>query len=411
MSIEDRLESELGTIADQLSPPIVSTSGLERAGRREQARRRTTAVVVGAAASLLLVVAVAAVPRMQQDSDPAPPVATHTHPTKAERLTLPGLPEGPATDVPWWQDGVLHVGGTTIPTSFRSIVYRGGTTVVGRSSTAGAEWYLIVGDTLEPLISSAYPSVPVVSADGARIAWVEETGRRQLDRTNTDVDYRVVAYDAATRQAVGSLERTERVQCCDAGGVLTVAGIDLDGRVVLIGGESLAWTPGHDPVRLRGPGADGILGDIWPGGVMWQGQGEGFFDLVGEYGTVGADGVIHRVGAVPNDQFGIWSPDGTAYVYPGDAGGGSPAKVTLDHLWISSPENGQPVELRLPPTPTYEILTWESANAVIIQARQPYGEPGDFPAGLVQLVRCSSRSGVCERVSDGPTRRAVFPDA
>jgi hypothetical protein len=114
---------------------------------------------------------------------------------------------------------------------------------------------------------------------------------------------------------------------------------------------------------------------------------------------------------MPTDQTGAWSLDGTAYAYPGVAGGSSPGKVPLRHIWVRTTTSPIPVELDVPRNPTASIVAWESSDAVIVEARQPFGRKGDYPPGLVQLLRCSATTGACERVADSPTGSAVLPDA
>jgi hypothetical protein len=40
--------------------------------------------------------------------------------------------------VPWSSGGALHVSGRTIPTPMRQVVFRGGTTIVGRATRYGS---------------------------------------------------------------------------------------------------------------------------------------------------------------------------------------------------------------------------------------------------------------------------------
>lgn len=415
MSVEEQLRLELETVARSLSSqPEVSVPGLERAGRRERIRGRATLAGAAAAAAVVVSLSVAlltsGVLRSESGPDPAPPAPS---PSRTEAPSLADLPEGPPTSVPWWKAGVLHVDGAQIPTPLKVLVFRGGTTVIGRSSVdSGASWFLVSDGELVPLVASQSPVVPEVSPDGSRVVWVEETARQRLGTYRSRVSYRVVAYDVAARQQVDALERTEVVECCDASGSLVVLGIDDAGRVLMtsLGRATALWTPGGGYLELRGPEAELLMGDMWPRGVSWQEQGHGIMDLFGGYGTVADDGTVRQVGTMPDDQRGRWSDDGAAYAYPGNVDGEAPAKDVLDHVWVQRIDAEKPVELRLPPEPSFEIVAWESADAVLLQARQPYGEPGDHEPGLVGLVRCDASSGDCERVADSPNGRAVLPD-
>ncbi|MCW2764124.1 MAG: hypothetical protein JWO11_83 [Nocardioides sp.] len=414
MSIEEELRIELETVARALpSQPVVSVPGLERAGRRERTRVRATLVSVAAAAAVVVAVTGASVLGRGSGPDPAPPGPAPSGPQHGEPATLEDLPVGPSTGVPWRQGGVWHVDGTEIATPLKTVVFRGGTTLVGRSAADGASWSLVRDGQLVPLVESPWPLVPKVSPDGSRIAWVQEEGSHQLGTYRSRVHYRVVAFDVAGQREVGALDRTQLVECCDAGGSLTLLGLNANGRVLFgsMGGDPVLWEPGDGETVLRGREADLLVGDMWPGGITWQEEGgAGIMDVVGAYGTVGTDGTVHRVGTMPDDQLGRWSGDGSAYVYPGTSEGDSPSKVRLDHLWVKRIDAQEPVELRLPSAPSFQVVAWESADVVLIEARQPYGEPGDYEPGLVGLVRCDASSGDCERVADGPTGGATVPD-
>jgi hypothetical protein len=376
-------------------------------------RRRSAALAVAAAVVIAVAVSATVIAPRSGDKSPSRADAPPSQPVAHTRPALAELPIGEPTAYPWWDDGVLHVGTTTIATPMRRILSRGGTTVVGRRvGSAGAAWYLVDGDQLRPLASSRFPLDPVISPDGSTIAWADQLGYREQSRLTGRARYRVVVYDTARRRRIGTLNRTEHVVCCDAGGSLFILGITLDRQVLMtsLGRATFAWVPGQAPVRLRGRRGAQVESGGWPQGVTWQGGGYLFY-LPGRYGTIDRRGRIHPVGTMPIDQLGVWSAEGTAFAYPGIGDGSSPMKQPLHHQWVRTIDSKDAVELRVPARPYSSILAWESADEVIVELRQPYGHPAAaFRPGRVALLRCSAVSGDCERIADGPTRNAVLPD-
>ncbi|MFY9915938.1 MAG: hypothetical protein WAK18_14805 [Nocardioidaceae bacterium] len=411
MNVEKRLAEELERMASGLPAPETSLSGLTRAGRSERRRRSSLAVVGGAAITAAAVFATAWWGGLSHQT-PQPADHGSRPPVSTTATSLDDLPLGDATVVPWWQDGKLHVDGTVIATPLRQIAFRGGTTVVGRSGSEDASWFLVRDGNLHPLVSSSTPPAPVVSADGAIMAWVEEEHSTKLSRLTSRVDYRIVAYDVGSERVTGTLARTETVQCCDAGGVLTVVGVDLDGRVLVnsLGVETFIWTPGGAVSPISAAIAPAVQPDTWPLGLMWHGQGTGSDNDAGHYGTVGPDGMVHPVGVVPNGATGLWSTDGSRYVYPGTADGAAPPKEPLEHLWVVDTGSQRRTALELPAEAQFSPVAWESANVVLLQARQQQAGALHVPDGrLMSLVRCRADTGGCERVATGPTGNAVLP--
>jgi hypothetical protein len=386
MNFEDELGRELRSVAGGTRLDEVPIHDLERLGNRERSRRHRMVGGITAGIAAAAVVAAVAVPALiggDRANGPAGPTSTSPTATTAP-TSLADLPLGPGSRVPWWQAGVLHIGDTTIQTADRVLVYAGGTTVVGRSSVeTGADWFVVDGDQLTPLVSSVNPFEPVISADGKVIAWSEPVGDRLR---------RVVAYDVASHAVLGSTDVSVQPVCCDAGGELFIHGIDLSGRVFFskLGEGTEMWTPGGETVEVTGLRNE-PMNEIWPGGVMFQGRGASIFEVPGVFGTVAADGKFYRVGMVPDDQLGTWSADGSAYAHPGLADGSVPFKESLDHQWVFYVGSEDQVELGLPADPNLKILAWESTGMVILQARTD-GQP--------QLVRCDAISGACERAGD-----------
>lgn len=178
-----------------------------------------------------------------QQSPAATPPATPTTPTGPP--TYDDLPEGPATDLPWWEDGVLHVDGTTIPTRLSLVLHRDGTTLVGRTRHGrGADWRLVRAGRLVTLVDGEAPIVPLIGPGGRRVVWAEVDGDVQ----------RVTAYDVAAGEVAGTWTTSEPVSPYERVGAVGVREIDADGRVLLHAlwdreRWTAWWDPGADPVR------------------------------------------------------------------------------------------------------------------------------------------------------------------
>ena len=166
------------------------------------------------------------------------------------------LPLGPPTSVAWWQDGVLHLGATTIRTRYRNIVARNGTTVVGgrwfvpgRTATA----YVVRGDSLVRLPITGYTRGPKVSADGHWIAWLDEHETR-LSEDFDRVRYRLVLYDATTGRVAAQHRETRRVEHSDGINGVSMFSVANTGQVLFTRGAAGAHVlaPGRHPVQVKG---------------------------------------------------------------------------------------------------------------------------------------------------------------
>ena len=273
----------------------------------------------------------------------------------------------------------------------RRIVARGGTTIVGRATQHGSTWLILRGDRLVPLLSTHELGVePVLSANGLHVAWTTSRTLHRYDRYTSDRAFTVTAYDVQPGRRVGTTVVESRVTCCDAGGVIEVAGVDNDGTVLLdrLYDRLLAWRPGHEAVLATGalhPHA--VTGnDPWPGGVSWSTTGDSGGPAA--FGPVDASGSTTRVGRVPQGQGGIWGPHGAAYVYQPITKIGDPLPV----VWWAD----RRVRLRVHHVET--LVGWESARSVVVRT-------GHRPT---VLFRCDARTGRCEQA--GPARpRVVLP--
>lgn len=290
-----------------------------------------------------------AAPASEPDRVAAPPA----NPTSSGYAARP---EGPPTDVPWWQDGVLHVDGTTIRTRLSTIVHRGGTTVIGRTTIGrGAEWHLVRGGDLVPLVTGEAPITPLVGADGRRVAWAEVDEGLQ----------RITAYDVASGRVAGTWTTDDPVSSYERVGAVIVLGIRPDGGVLLSALRDRArwrgvWTPGEEPETVLEETA--VL-DPWPGDQVWP-------------------------GTVPPVEGGTWSGDGRRYAYQSGS-------------WTVAGVDGEQVGLRTPADVQTGLIAWESPMGVLLEARRSQRRLG--------LLRCDAATGACERVADGPGSAAVLP--
>jgi hypothetical protein len=315
-------------------------------------------------------------------------------PTNTPPVTTTTDPTGAPPQVPWWSQGVLHVSEGTIPTRMRQVVARGGTTVIGRATSHGSTWRILRGDGLTDLYATrSLGSRPVLSANGRYAAWVTSVDTRRINDFEADTTFAVTAYDVGRGRVTGTTQLDSHTYCCDGGGVIDVVGVDAGGSVVLARYSDAAWIwrPGFDPVRLSGDVRTGAVAgnDAWPGGVSWT-VGDASDDPAA-FGRVGPDGVVTRVGRVPQSQDGLWSPDGSSYVY-------APAvkeRRVRPVVWsgghrqaLHAPRGAAPV-------------AWESRGRVVLVV-------GNLDHSI-RLVRCWAGDGRCEQAGP-PLRHAEVPE-
>lgn len=306
--------------------------------------------------------------------------------------TYSELPMGAPTTLPWWQRGQLHLGETVIATRRSDIVSRNGTTVVavdeGRRSDGQAMWFLVDGERLEQLPMRTRGSQPLISADGRWLAWKEVRAPRTEAYRRVE-RYRVVLYDVE-RQVIASSFRDRRSVAWEDG----IHGIWLrtlsnQGRLVLHQGSDgvKVLSPRGRPVRFGGPHVgNGVDLDGWPGGTtLWRSQ-----SAASVYGVVARSGSFERVGRFTVSWSGLWSADGSAYAYTD-----YDAEETA--YWVR-PLDGESVQLITPSdVREFRIVGWESADAVILWYFDDYSSTPES-----RLIRCSTTTGACEGVPDGP---------
>ena len=310
------------------------------------------------------------------------------------------LPEGPATTLPWWQGGKLHVGEATIKTRLKRMASRAGTTVVGRgrgSHGSTSEWYLVRRDRLKRLPMTNRSDRPLVSANGRWIAWLDERAK-PVSEFKDDVRYRVVAYDAEQREVVDIFHDRRLVLWEDGINGIWLRSLDNRGRTVFtLGreGEHL-WKPGRKPRKLTGDLHGTQDMDGWPRGLTQYRLRDG----VGFYGTVDGHGVVTDQGQIRMPSVGFWSETGDGYLYTDyDA-----EPLTF---WVDRIDEGLSVQLGVPAEGSDEVqvVGWESATDVILWRYERWHDPVSI------LVRCDAITGDCERVEGGPRagRPAVMP--
>jgi hypothetical protein len=278
-------------------------------------------------------------------------------------LLLGGCDDGPRpaaapapTTVPWWQGGVLHVDGSTVPTELRQIEYAGGTTIVGATDVDRSVWDIVRDGRLQPLVRARSLVLPVLADDGSRVVWVQETSRRELRPYHAEVAFRAVAYDVASGRPAGTWRTRAKVVCCDASGYLFVDRVEDDGSVLLgrIGFHRLRWRPGSDPVRLPG----------------------------------------RETGPPP--RAGVAAPGGDPVAFLATADGSRPPKLPRTVPWVR--REGDLVRLDAPLG--VRIVAWEDAGHVLLATRAP-----------VRFLRCSAATGACEETADRPGRHVRLPSA
>jgi hypothetical protein len=307
---------------------------------------------------------------------------------------------GPAPRIPWWARGVLHVDGEVIPTRMRQVVARGGTTIVGRATLHGSGWMIVRDDVLVDLLSTHAPAVrPVLSSNGRYAAWATSRTTHRYDEFNAEEAFTVSSYDVRSGRVTGTTEMDAHTTCCDAGGVIAVAGVDNDGSVIIARSADRAWIwrRGTEPRALTGAVRQRDLtgNDQWPGGVSWT-TGSSSSDP-GAFGRASRAGTTTRLGRVPQSQDGQWSPDGTEYVHVPFSKLGHALPV----VWTRH----RRVRLRAPLAG--DVVGWESPHSVIVLRGGGRDRPALRPA---VLFRCDARIGACE-LAGPPIRGAHLAQA
>lgn len=370
--------------------------------------RRLPAPAVALALALGLALSGCDTDGAQPDAGAAAVVAVEPGTVATAPAGVADLPEGEASEVPWYDQGLLHVGEASIRTKRMELRYANGTTLAGRDRVGGSEWFLVQptprGARLRRLVQAKDPIMVTLSSDGSTVVWAEMLGEEMR---------RVTAYDVDSRRRLGSIRVPVETFCCTGNGDVYVTSILKDGRVVWHTSDrrpAVVWRPGdRDTVPLRGARSGALTRGGWPGGVMWQGRGSGVFHMPGVYATVGRNGVAHRQGRVPTDQLGLWSPDGTTFVYLGQEDGRSRHKTPMNALWAKTVTTGESLRLDLMTRDYSTLIGWESPTEVLVLV--PAGDEADPErSGLTQtLVRCEVTTGACERPAGSPSSSATYP--
>ncbi len=256
MNIEEQLTRELGRTAAR-THVTTDASALARMGRREQRLRRTVATVGGGALALALVGGVALGTQLGDPSSNRPPVANGSTSPSASATptqttppqTIEEMPLGPGSLVPWWGDGVLHVGDQEIETDLRYPVHAGSTILVGNAGQNRSVWRLVEDGELGRTVVD-------------EPAWVRPQlspgGTLMLTAGPMDAEGRVsyTVTDVATGEVVDTLDLQGPTECCVG---IELVMFDDDGRVgYRLDGKAWVWTPGGESVRITGVDAQRI---------------------------------------------------------------------------------------------------------------------------------------------------------
>lgn len=360
--LEQLMADELGRLGD-VAAPEVDVVGLARLGARE--RRRSRGLVAGAAAAVAVVAAVT-VPQVLSDEQATP---GPTAPTEVS-----DLPVGSRTDVPWWSDGALHVGGDSweLPQP-ESVRYRGGTTLV---QAADAWWVAEMGRAPVTLPTEDVDDIRI-SGDGDTLAWVEPRGEGSL----------VVVYSVADAVVLDTLEHPRAVvtvNVLDDGRVLLTRGAGRDELWAAADGEERG---GADQTRLLTVG-DTIEASQPPSSIMHVSRGAGVLLTPGGY----SDGRTELTS-------GLWNTSGSTIAAERPGGG-----IVVERRPITT------VDMALPTAERWNLVAWEDEAKLLVVSGTP--DAGALTTG--SLVRCDIFLGECERVADGPEAPALmadYPDA
>lgn len=390
-AVRDLLGTELRQVRETRPAPELAAEGLARLAAAERARRRKGLLT---AAAVAVVLALAATLLTRLGSNDAPPARSSHGPPPRHPKTLAQLAAGADTTLPWWSGGELHVQGRVLPTNHDEVVSAAGTTLVGNLYVAGFEhtsaWWYVARDGLVPLASSTTTLfTPVVSSDGALVAWVEPLGRtRRL----------LVLWDVRRRHPVDSVPLRVHRPCCEQQDTVAVRGVDRQGQVFFdTGGRLRVWAPGRPVRAVRGLAGRLYEVHAYADGITWQAHAP---DPLGPFpvsaGSVDDRGRVHDAGSLPNGT--LWSPDGGRYAFVGEAHGSGSVRAVPGQVWVADALHVRPHRMRLPPRANYQLVAWESPTSVVVAVRRDTGRPlrgSDLPT-QVQLLRCQADTGACE---------------
>ena len=312
--------------------------------------------------------------------DPPPSVSTEVEP----QAWIDSLPTGAPPLTPYFHDGILHVAGEEIQTSFavEPIVVAGATVMVGgdRENGPPTTWWKVEGDKLVFLFPyEGY--YPALSVDG-RIAFWQ---RRGLD-TTTFVTWDVAANrELATHSVSGSFGFGNRLQ---------MLGIDADGIAYWVDQSS-------DPPVTRWDLRTGVVEPLdvaWDFSRTFEDQPE----------------PIPRVFLGQEDSY--VSPDGAREIFTESLASDSPQDCCAARLRVRSVGNpySSITTLQLPESVPGQPL-WNSYTDRGSQAWWETDETVLLVAGVgsqAYLIRCWATGGACERVLDlGPRTEGALPAA
>lgn len=399
---EERLRRELTGVEDATPAPAIDVPAVALLGRRERTRRWG---VASGAVAVLVVAAVGVSTALVSGSPDAAPRPGPAEEPSASSPSPPSpssssgaLPVGGGTQVPWWSDGVLHVGTATYPVPGKPrIEYRSGTTVLSTFHDGEYTYEVVRGDgPLRPLpVVRRDPASLVISPDGNHLAWIETVARSTAPEDaylvpSAHEQLLVVDYDLDADRVVATLDQTADVVCCDAGGLPQLQGITDAGLVVLYAIDAAPprlWDPATGAVTTVEVD-DGVLGadlggvPAWPSGVAYQDSDSSD----GRAALVSVDGSGHLTSTehVPQATYGTWNDDGTHYAYD----------LYPDAVLVATLDGAAPAPLPLPePASAWSIVAWESSTDLLV-----VHDGRDH-----QVARCDVVALACESVADVPT--------
>jgi hypothetical protein len=373
---EQELAASLRARAEAVDPPAPDVMVLIRGGTARQLRIRARTAVVAVAAAVAVVLAIAVPVAVGHGRSAGPTGATSPTPTRS-------VAAGPPT-LPYLSNGTLHVSGRTIPTTFASILSRGGTTY---AQAPDGSWSHLVGRRMK-LVAPAPKNVgdapawsqAVLSPDGALLVAVTYPSQETT---------RLTAYDTSTDRAIAHTDLdVPPISGGGDDGSIAYLGIDGSGAVYWHQdgfGANGAKTSGSDWTWTPTSGTPTELGAPFTGTP--PGEPPGAFDVTPAGPVIGDDlghlvsETWHSIRHLSFDQVGeVWSPTGATVAHGGAALGAS------GFLSLATGSTTTPAL----PGPLRQWLGFESETDILGVIRVPSGDP--------VLIRCDVTTGACAAI-------------
>lgn len=335
-------------------------------------------------------------------TSPSASASTSQVPTPtASPSTMADLPLGPGSLVPWWGDGVLHVGDEEIETDLRFPIQAGSTILVGNSAERRSVWRLVEDGALGRTVVDEPRWVrPQLSPDG------------RLLLVTTPADDQGLTTYAVTEVATGVLWGSVDLQdlapgeCCVGVELLM---FDNDGRLAYrLGEDAYVWAPGGKPVPITGVEAQRIeplssTDQGYAGGLVTMGEATATSGNGGVLGSLGDDGRFTPHGVVPDSILSSFNPNGTLAAYPGNDQGKVNVTKQNTSVWVQEIDGAAPQRLGLPDLPIGDDsnpaywfpIGWEDDSHVIVRRGDRVSD--DPVQWSYQFARCDVTTLACER--------------